>query len=285
MRKSLKKLVAVASVAVMAMSMVAGVSTTKTAKAAGAAFDPNGTYYAALGFQQSETWIFHDEVTSPTLGLEGTDTKEAGLDYKTDVMYSGDDGVAKLEGATCTGVELKGNGTYTVKVEGLGGKLTENANAKMTMVYISTNLPADAKDKITFSDVTWKMDGNTQSLPETQFFKPETLAGDATDGVGYTSLYLADTYAKGQGEYADSPEPLNPRDSMEITFTVSGFANDNPDAVAATEAPKEDPAASSSSSSSATDDASSSSLPIVPIAIAAVVVVVVVVVVVKKKNS
>lgn len=284
MRKSLKKLVAVATVGLMAMSMVAGVSATKTAKAAGAAFDPNGTYHAALGFQQSETWIFHDEITSPTLGVNGTDTKEAGLDYNTDAMCSGDNGVAKLEGATCTGVELKGNGTYTVKVEGLGGKLTENANAKMTMVYISTDMPADAKDKVTFSDVTWKMDGNTQSLPETQFFKPETLAGDATNGVGYTSLYLADTYAKGQGEYADSPEPLNPRDSMEITFTVSGFANDNPDAVAATEAPKADPASSSASSSSA-DDTSSSSLPIVPIAIAAVVVVVVVVVVVKKKNS
>ena len=235
MRKSLKKVAASAMAAALALTVVAGVG--NTASAAPAAFDPNGTYKASIGFEQTGTWRHHGEITNEDNGLNGADVKKAGLNYETDVMRA-HDGLEKINGVV-EGVELKGNGTYTVKIKDLNGALEEvpddcnSSDIKMSMVFLTTNLPADAKDKVQFSDVSFKVDGNTISLPEEQFFKPETLQ------KGYISLYVLDTYAKEQGEYPDSPElAMQPHDSMEITFTVSGFANDNPDAVPATPTPE-----------------------------------------------
>ena len=273
MRKSLKKVAASALAAALALTVVVGVG--NTASAAPAAFDPAGEYYASIGFQQNNSWIFHNEVMDPDgLGLDGAKLKEAGLEYRTDVMQS-QDGEKKVDG-TVTGAELKGNGTYTVKVEGLNGVMqSADSETKMNMIYLTTNLPADAKDKVTFSDVTLKMDGNTVQLPETQFFKPETLQ------QGYLSLYVMDDYAKGQGEYEDSPTVTNPNDSMEITFTISGFANDNPDAVPATPTPEPEKKDVKSD-----DEGGSSVNPgVVAGIVAAVVVVAGVVVVVSKKKK
>lgn len=225
MRKSIQRVFS--GVAAMALALSVTVAAIPTgAEAAKAKFDPAGTYHATLGFQQTGQWIFHDEYTSKTLGKEGTDLD--GCNYDTDVMQSGDDGTVKVDG-TVTGVDIKGNGTYTVKVEGLNNVLqSDDAETKMSMIYISTDIPADAEGTIQFSDVSWKVDGVTQSLPDNYFFKPETK------DAGYLSLYLQDTYAKDQGEYPDSPEVGNPKDSIEITFTISGMAQDNPDAQVAT---------------------------------------------------
>lgn len=278
MRKSFKKVAASALAAVMALTVV--VSVGNTASAAKASFDPAGTYHAYVGFQQSGSWRFHDECTSETTGLNGTDIKEAGFNYETDVFRSGDNGLEKIDGVV-EGAELKGNGTYTVKISDLNDSLTSVPDGctdelKMAMVYLSTDMPADAKDKVQFSDVSLKVDGKTVTLPSTQFFKPETLE------LGYTSLYLIDTYAKDQGEYADSPElAVAPSDSIEITFTISGFTNDNPDAVAETPTPAPTKAADTSNDS---DEGGVNGGLVAGIVVAVVVVVGVVVVVVRKKK-
>ncbi len=298
MRKSLKKVAASVLAATLALTVVASMGSTadaakkskkakKAAEKTAAAFDPAGSYKAFVGFQQSESWRFHDECTSETTGLEGSDVKDAGLNYETDVMWSGDNGVEKIDG-TVEGVELKGNGTYTAKITGLNGVLAtapegvQQDQMKMAMVYLSTNLPADAKDKVQFTDVSLKVDGNEVTLPETQFFKPETLK------AGYTSLYLIDTYAKGQGEYADSPElAMAPNDSIEITFTISGFTNDNPEAVAATPTPepKQDDASSATSEEDDSEGGSSVNAGVIAGIVGAVVVVAGIVVVVTRKKK
>lgn len=297
MRKSLKKIAASVLAATLALTVVAGMGSTadaakkskkakKAAEKAAAAFDPAGTYKAFVGFQQTESWRCHDECTSKTLGLNGTDLN--GLNYETDVMRSGDNGIEKIDG-TVEGAELKGNGTYTAKITGLNGCLDtapEGAAAdqmKISMLYLSTNLPADAKDKVQFSDVSLKVDGNEITLPETQFFKPETLK------EGYTSLYLIDTYAKDQGEYADSPElAIPPSDSIEITFTISGFTNDNPEAVPATPTPepkKEDVSSATSEDDDDSEGGSSVNAGVIAGIVGAVVVVAGIVVVVTRKKK
>ena len=284
MRKTLKKVAASALAAAFALTVVAGVGNVAKAAPKVAPFDPAADYYATIGFQQNTSWIFHNEVTDPDgLGLDGKKVKEAGLEYRTDVMKSGDNGLEKMDG-TVTGADLKGNGTYTVKVEGLNGIMQSNdSETKMNMIYLSTNIPADAKDKVTFSDVSFKIDGNSVQLPSEQFFKTETLES------GYMSLYLVDSYAKDQGEYEGSPDVMNPNDSMEITFTIAGFTKDNPDAVAATPTPE--PKADDSDTSSDTEDdadeeeGSSVNPVVVGGIVAAVVVVAGVAVVVSKKKK
>lgn len=282
MRKTLKKVAAGAMAAALAMTVVVAAGNTASAKKAAkkaAAFDPGADYFASIGFQQGASWIFHDECTSPTTGLTGTDLN--GLKYETDVMQSGDNGTEKVSG-TITSAELKGNGTYTVKVEGLDGALTETTDADgvMKMIYLTTNIPADAQDKVTFSDVKLTMDGMDIELPATQFFKPETLKD------GYLSLYLVDNYAKDQGEYTDSPDVRNPNDSIEITFTIAGFTKDNPEAVPATPTPepKKDTSSASSDTSEKSESSGNTGL-VVGIVVAAVVVIGGVAVVVTKKKK
>lgn len=279
MRKLFKKVAASAMAAALALTVVASVGSTASA-AKKVAFDPAGSYKAFVGFQQSGSWRFHDECTSETLGINGTDL--AGNNYETDVLRSGENGIEKIDGVV-EGADLTGNGTYTVKITDLNGSLTSVPDGtspddmKITMVYLSTNLPADAKDKVQFTDVSLKVDGNEITLPETQFIKPETL------DAGYTSLYLIDTYAKSQGEYADSPElAVAPNDSIEITFTISGFANDNPEAVPATPTPEPTKAAEADS---ADEGGSSVNGGVVAAVVAAVVVVAGVVVVVTRKKK
>lgn len=248
MKKSLKRIAASLLAATLALTVVAGMGSTadaakkskkakKAEKKAAAAFDPAGTYKAFVGFEQTGSWRFHGEIANEGAGLlNGSDLEEAGLNYETDVVRA-HEGTEKIDGVV-EGVELKGNGTYTAKITGLNGSLESvpegcsQSDMKMSMVFLTTTLPADAKDKVKFTDVSFKVDGNEIALPETQFFKPETLE------KGYINLVMIDTYAKDQGEY-DSPElAIPPHDSMEITFTVSGFANDNPDAVPATPTPE-----------------------------------------------
>ena len=296
MKKSLKKVAASLLAATLALTVVAGMGSTadaakkskkakKAEKKAAAAFDPAGTYKAFVGFEQTGSWRFHGEIANEGAGLlNGSDLEEAGLNYETDVVRA-HEGTEKIDGVV-EGVELKGNGTYTAKITGLNGSLetvpedTSQDQMKMSMVFLTTTLPADAKDKVKFTDVSFKVDGNEIALPEKQFFKPETL------DKGYLNLVMIDTYAKDQGEY-DSPElAIPPHDSMEITFTVSGFANDNPDAVPATPtpAPKQDDASSATSEDDSEGGSSVNAGVIAGIVGAVVVVAAIAVVVTRRKK-
>ena len=64
---------------------------------------------------------------------------------------------------------------------------------------------------------------------------------------------------KDKGEYVDCPSILTPSDSVKIVFTVSGVANDNPDAVEETPAPVEDTTSGDDASSASNNNTGSSS--------------------------
>lgn len=291
MRKTVKKVIATLTAATLAFAMAAtlvptsasaGVS--KTAKkAAKKEFDPAGTYNAYFGFQQSESWIFRDEWSSDTLGVGGSSLKEAGLEYDCGtLLQSGNDGLVQIEGTTVTDAVITGNGVYTVGVEGINGSLSTADTAKVSMIYCSTDIPLKAIDNpVVISDWKLEIDGSEVTLPENIFFPDEY-----NDDTNLLRFDAVNTYQSDKGVYEGAPSfvPL-PQDSIKITFTVSGFANDNPEAVEATEAPAEDPASSTTSSDDADDNKGSSAMPIVIAVIAVVVIAGVVVVVVKKKNS
>ena len=87
MRKSLKKITAMLTASVLAMAVAvtavpgtadAATTPSKAAKKlAKQEFDPNGTYHAYFGMQQSGTWIFRDPWCSETLGIDGTEYAES----------------------------------------------------------------------------------------------------------------------------------------------------------------------------------------------------------------
>ncbi len=289
MRKTLKKVFATLTAATLAFAMATTIAPTtadaltskKGEKAAKAKFDPAGTYHAYFGFQQTGSWIFRDEWCSDTLGIGGSSLKEVGLEYDCGtLLQSGTEGLVQIEGTKVIDAEITGNGVYTVGVEGINGSLAADAESVVSMIYCNTDIPLKAKDNpVVISDWKLEIDGSEVTLPEEIFFPAEY-----NDASGLLRFDAVNTYQSDKGEYPGAPTIMTPQDSVKITFTVSGMANDNPEAVEATEAPVEDPA--SAPAEEADDDSKGgSALPIVIAVIAVVVVAGVVVVVVKKKNS
>lgn len=285
MRKTFKKLASAVMISALALTTAAtlvpsdasaGVLCSDAGKKAGKAeVDPAGTYHAYFGLQQDTTWIFRNSWFDPTLGLEGTDLEDPAL--YNNLLRSGDNGVETIEGVTVTDAEIKGNGTYTIGVEGLNGCLTENPDAKMTLVYMSTDIPFSGKDTIKISDVKVKYDDKTQTIPEQLY---ENL--DAQEH-GLYELDVVNTYALGSGDYAASPSLVTPTNSIKITFTVSGMTNDNPDAVEETPTPA--PKADKADSEDKDDESGISTPVVVGIVVAAVVVIAGVAVVVTRKKK
>ncbi len=290
MRKTFKKVMATLTAATLAFAMAttlapatADALTSKAGKkAAKAEFDPAGTYHAYFGFQQTGSWIFRDEWCSDTLGIGGSSLKEVGLEYDCGtLLQSGTDGLVQIEGTTVTDAEITGNGVYSVGVEGLNGSLATDTESVVSMIYCNTDIPLKAKDNpVVISDWKLEIDGSEVTLPEEIFFPSEY-----NDASGLIRFDAVNTYQSDKGEYPGAPTIMTPQDSIKITFTVSGMANDNPDAVEATEAPAEDPAAATTTADDADDNKGGSALPIVIAVVAVVVIAGVVVVVVKKKNS
>ncbi|MDE6851454.1 MAG: hypothetical protein K2J67_03060 [Lachnospiraceae bacterium] len=292
MRKSIQKLIAVASAGVMALALAvsivpttaSAVNLSKAAKeAAKADFDPSGNteYHAYFGLQQTETWIYRDEWYAEENGLTGTTLAEAGLKFDQGTLFQSlNNVVSGIEGTKVTDATITGNGVYTVKVENLNGVLTENASAVLAMIYVDTDIPMTAKDNpVTISDWKLKLDGNTQTLPAEVYFPSEY-----NDESGLLRFDPVNTYQKDQGDYPDCPSIMAPQNSIEITFTVSGMDVDNPDAVEATP----EPVKTSSDSNTDSDSDSGSGIGtagVVGIVVVVIVIVAIVVVVAKKKRD
>lgn len=289
MRKSIRKIIAIASASVMALTFAvtsapnasAGTISKAAKEAAKAAFDPSGktTYHAYFGLQQKESWIFRDEWYQEENGLNGTNLPNGA--YEGKMYQSKGNANSEVPGATVTDAEIKGNGVYTVSVKGLAGVLTSaesSQQAVMTMLYASTDIPMSAyKDgKIQVTDWKLKIDNTSVTLPS-EIFVPE----EYTDESGLFRIDPFNLYQKDQGAYPSCPSIRTPNDSVEITFKVSGFDVDNPDAVEATPTPAADASSSSSSSSSS----SISGGAVAAIVVVAVVVIAGIVVVVKRKKD
>lgn len=284
MRKSLKKITAILTASVLAMAVAvtavpgtADAAVSKEAEKAGKAeYDPAGTYHAYFGMQQSGTWIFRDPWHSEELGLNGTKYDDTTDTTFNNISKSGSEGLVKMDG-TVTDAEITGNGVYTVGVEGLNGCLTEDQSAILAMIFVNTDVPASAKGTFQISDVKLKLDNKTQTLPEEVFYNEEDEMA-----TGLLRFDPVNTYQRDQGAYPDCPSILTPTDSIQITFTVSGMAQDNPEAVEATPTPA--PAADDADDSDDTEKSGSNGTVVVVIVVAVVVVIGAVVVSKKKKK-
>lgn len=207
------------------------------AKAEKKEFDPNGVYHAALGLQTcTQVWInrfaYFDKEANQYYG-----TEDANKMFAADPSGGGASYAGNFED-----VEIKGNGTYTVKLTDadFGGE------TDISQLHVATDIPLN--DKIKFTDVSFAInDKKIATFEEGYMEDEEPYLGGGMDLLlinHWRDGLVEQLKSKGVYETVDSGCTLlqgTTGESISVTFTISGFDYDNPDAVAeeeASEAPK-----------------------------------------------
>ncbi len=265
---NLKKMVALTLAGAMALTLTTGVQADAAKKKK---LDLNGKYHATMGIQTS-TKLWYTRMGY----YEKTQNKYYKTDKADKIVYTNPDTQEETTAVgTFTDAEIAGNGTYTLKLEGADFQ----GETAISQLHIATDIPLN--DKIKFTNVKAKVDGREvasfdEGVPENE--EPYLQGGTVILLMNHWRPELVKQLQEnGLSESAESGYDLlkgTTDESVEITFTVSGFNYDNPDAVEATPEPTQ--AADSSSDSSRTSSGSEDSgVPVVPIVIVVVAVVVI----------
>lgn len=268
MKKNIKKLTALLLTATLALSAFS-VNPAQAAKKKKAVFDPNGKYHATLGIQTcTNLWLTH-------MGYyEKSQNSYYNTENADNLMYK-DKETNKDTAATgtLTNTEIAGNGTYTVRLEGLDSM----NETDISQLHIATDIPLN--DKVKFTDVKASINGKEilsfdEGVPENE--EPYLQGGMVILLLNHWRAELVkEVAAKGLPESVESGWKLlqgTGNESVEITFTVSGFDHDNPDAVAADETPDSD---NQASSAEADNSSGNSAVPVLPIAAAVIILIVI----------
>ena len=265
---NLKKMVALTLAGAMTLSLATGAQADAAKKQK---LDLNGKYHATMGIQTS-TKLWYTRMGY----YEKTQNKYYKTDKADKIVYTNPDTQEEATAVgTFTDAEIAGNGTYTLKLEGADFQ----GETAISQLHIATDIPLN--DKIKFTNVKAKVDGREvasfdEGVPENE--EPYLQGGTVILLMNHWRPELVKQLQEnGLSESAESGYDLlkgTTDESVEITFTVSGFNYDNPDAVEATPEPTQ--AADSSSDSSRTSSGSEDSgVPVVPIVIVVVAVVVI----------
>lgn len=211
-----------------------------SSRAAAKELDKHGTYHAAMGIQTcTQVWInrnaYFDKDANSKFGTDEAATLYAADPSGENATYAGE----------FTDVEIKGNGTYTVSLKDADFA----GETDISQLHVATDIPLN--DEIKFTDVTFSVNGKKIATFEEGFMEDEEpYLGGGMDliCINHWRPSLVELLAtKGVYETAESGCTLlqgNGKESIDITFTISGFDYDNPEAVAATEepAPTKEPA-------------------------------------------
>ena len=261
--KNIRKIVALTLAGAMTLSLASG-TTAEAAKKKKAEVDLNGKYHARLGIQTAtEKWImnmgYYENVQNKYFGTENADK----------LMYSDSDtGEETSTEGTFEEVEIAGNGTYTVSLKDADflGETT------ISQLHIATDIPVN--DTIKFKDVKATINGN-----QVLSFDEGVLENEEPYLEGGMVILLLNHWREalikqvagmGKSEDAENGYTLlqgTGKENVEITFTVEGFAYDNPDAVEATEKPTKAPATDASASGDSATEDSESGVPVLPIVV------------------
>ncbi len=252
-------------------------------------------YHAYLNFQCVPAYSFRNAWFASYGDLDKTNRAEDGSSYGANVLGWAKDEVNKLAvlPGTFTDCVIDGNGTYTLKVEGLEGCLndgnTTEPNESFQMLYVSTDLPGDAKDKIQITNIVTKIDGVEKAREDEAFIDPEPIE--------YVNCLVFDIINQYNNELGDhNASMMLPQDSIEITFDVSGFNKDSEQTATSEEVTSSSSASSGTDTSAGTtttttttteSETSNSNTPIIIFGVIAgvVVVVVVIVIIVSRKKE
>ena len=157
----LRKLLAAVLVGVMTVSSLAisaFAADEKGTVPAPGEFDANGEYVAQMYVQMDGSWVFRNKWDDKDYGTA------MGYQYAGQLSQVESGNAVPYDG-TFTDVALKGNGTYTIKLENpnfvkdVNGTKTEPK--KFNMIGISTNIPASAQDTVKITDATIKINDSS----------------------------------------------------------------------------------------------------------------------------
>lgn len=194
-----------------------------------AAVDLNGTYHATLGVQTCtmlwiSRWGYYDEIINPAFGTDKNAILNSGSEKtKNYVEYAG----------TFNDATIEGNGTYTVSLT--GADFAEEV--LFGQMHIATDIPVC--DEITFSNIIVKINNRTLISFDEAFMESEKkyLAGGMVIlAMNHWRKPLEDMLIeKGLSVTGNGVECLigGGDDTIELTFTVSGFAYDKVEEVVA----------------------------------------------------
>ncbi len=216
MKKSRRKWVSVLMAGVLAAGCMAGHQTAEAKKKV----DLDGTYHAALGISTAtDIWINRNAYYA----------KKPNKYYKTDqwnMLMSEDSetGDPVEHKGTFTDAVIKGNGTYTVKLE----KADFEGETTICMLHVATDIPVN--NKITFSNVSAKINKKTIVTFEEPYMEEEKqyLSGgmDIILMNHWREELVQQLSGRGVTESNANGYDLlagTGSDSVEVTFTVSGF--------------------------------------------------------------
>ena len=148
MKKNIRKITALLLTAALALSAFS-VSPAQAARKKKAVFDPNGKYHATLGIQTcTNLWLTHMGYYEKSQNSY-YNTKNADNLMYTDKETNKDTAAT----GTLTNAEIAGNGTYTVKLEGLDSM----NETDISQLHIATDIPLN--DKVKFTDVKASING------------------------------------------------------------------------------------------------------------------------------
>ena len=232
-------------------------------------FDANATYNAYLQLQ-TPNWTYRDA---------WNDANGIGSENWGQWIKNNDSGETY---GVVTDAVIDGNGTFTVKITDMGSVFVDDFAAAgqdwFNIIGVTTDIPLTDAVKIT--NVETKMDGKVVDTQDVAYQNP--------DKEDYFSILVQNIWNSDKAEISYYAAPTT---SLEITFTIEGFANDSASVSedTVTDAPSTDTTTPDASTNAPADnnDESGNDNTIIIIVIVAVVVVaaVAVAVVVSKKKK
>ena len=238
--------------------------------------DKNGTYNAYL-MLQTPGWTFRNAWDDANYGINGTGWEAINNQWGPYLVHT-DAEKAGMTWGKITDTVIAGNGTYSVSITDFGTVFADdfanNGQEYFNIIAVSTDLPAGANVNVT--DVQLYVDGQLRHEYAEAYINTEATSFE----ILLQNIWNADVK-----ELNYYPAPTQ---SLEIRFTISGFAYDKAEEPSNTPSDPTDPTEPSTPADPPAPSDPAPSNPVAGIVIAAVVVValvVVVVVVLKKKKQ
>ena len=175
-----------------------------------------GVYNAYMGIQ-SQNYTFRDDWSNTSTGLNGVDHPEAfaGMSFL-------DNGTWVKKAGTFKDVVIEGNGTYSVEVTDLAW---DDGSESLNLLFVSTDIPNTGE--VSFTNVVVEFDGKKVFTQAEALLNPESK--------DYAQLVIRNIW---NSDAKTNLEGSMPSSTAKITFDVSGFNYDNPNATVAEPTPE-----------------------------------------------